>query len=740
MRLRPYLCALKMDFRMMRNRLAGMLMFLGCLLASSVAHAQIDVTENYTAAALAQKLAGPGVTILNPVLNCPVQANGLFRVITSNIGIDSGIILTTGRAATNGAGIGVNGASFNLASTRNNGNGDRDLEPLAGQATHDACALEFDVIPQGDTVKFDYVFGSEEYINATCGPYNDAFAFFISGPGIGTTDNMALVPGTNIPVTINSINSGVPGPNYSLSGCTSMGPGSPFTSYFVNNSAGTSITYQGFTTVLQAVHQVIPCSTYHLKMVIADGGNYIYDSGVFIRAGSLQANTLSITPVGGDSRTSRADAFAVKECAAGSFRIHRPQAKATAETVHYTIAGTAVNGYDYNLIPDSVIIPAGQQEVAITIRGLATPANGPKVVTLLLHAPNNCSGATIADSASLTLLDTIHVAILTPDTAICKGEQLQLRVAGDTMLTYQWTPAYLLDNGFKKDPIATPLTTTRFVLNASWPQVGCAPRQDAVLITVLPVPEVSVAARQRVCLHDSILFSATVTPPYPNYTFTWTGPNGFIAFGMNPQLRNAHFSDSGRYAVAVGLDTNRCVGRDTFYVTVEAPPLPVTTPVIFCQGKPATPLTAFGSQLQWFTTPSGGQGVDKLVPETNNLGITTFYVSQTSFGCESERAALPVEVKVCCDRPVYVPTAFTPNNDGHNDRFTPRFPGYGHTEARLRIYNRWGQMIFQSFDGTGWDGTWNNHEMPGGAYFYELLVDCKEGAQEQYTGDITLVR
>jgi hypothetical protein len=108
------------------------------------------------------------VTILNPVLTCPGIANGLFRATISSLGLDSGIVLTSGRAATTPNGIGVNGASFNHASTRNNGTGDPDLEPLAGQPTHDACALEFDVIPQGDTVKFDYVFGSEEYINATC--------------------------------------------------------------------------------------------------------------------------------------------------------------------------------------------------------------------------------------------------------------------------------------------------------------------------------------------------------------------------------------------------------------------------------------------------------------------------------------------------------------------------------------------------------------------------------------------
>jgi hypothetical protein len=376
-------------------------------------------------------------------------------------------VLTTGRAATSPNGIGVNGGAFNHASTRNNVAGDADLEPLAGQTTHDACALEFDVIPQGDTVRFDYVFGSEEYINATCGPYNDAFAFFISGPGISAPENMALVPGTNIPVTINSINSGVPGPNYSIAGCTGMGPGSPFTGYFTDNSSGNTVTYHGFTKVLQALHPVVPCTTYHLKMVIADGGNFIYDSGVFIKAGSLRANTFSVVPVAAGRREDRTGAFVVKGCAPGRFRIRRAQAKAVAETVRYMLTGTAINGYDYQLIPDSVIIPAGQQETDVLIQGVATAANGPKGVTIIVHSPNNCSGAAIADSASLMLLDTVHIAVLTPDTALCQGEQISLRALGDTILNYQWNYGWLLENAFRRDTRAIPGATTTFVLSAT---------------------------------------------------------------------------------------------------------------------------------------------------------------------------------------------------------------------------------------------------------------------------------
>lgn len=277
--------------------------------------AQITVTPTSTATALATALAGSGVTISSPSLTCAGVSNGTFTVTPGTLvgtgpavfGINSGIVLSTGRVSSS-AGSAATLASFNTGMA-----GDADLTTLAGASTYDACILEFDIIPTGDTIKFDYIFGSEEYNNSNCGPYNDAFAFFISGPGITGTANMALVPGTNIPVTVNSVNNGVPGSGYTLANCTSMGAGSPFTAYYDDNTGGSSFTMKGFTKVFTAIHDVIPCNTYHLKITIADAGNHLYDSEVFIKQGSIasatntatasvcqgQNITVSATPAGG---------------------------------------------------------------------------------------------------------------------------------------------------------------------------------------------------------------------------------------------------------------------------------------------------------------------------------------------------------------------------------------------------------------------------------------------------------
>jgi hypothetical protein len=244
--------------------------------------AQVAVVPNQTAAALAAALVGGGVTITNASLTCAGSANGTFATVSSpSLGLPGGIILTSGSSLN-----ASNTASF-FSSVSNTDAGDADLSNLAGFPTNDACVLEFDFVSTGDSIQFDYQFASEEYPNFTCTQFNDVFGFFISGNEYATPTNIALVPGTNIPVAINSINGGLGGADGPTSNCTGMGAGSPFTQYFINNINGLPPVYDGLTTVLTAKAAVTPCSTYHLKLGVADGSDFILDSGVFLEAGSL---------------------------------------------------------------------------------------------------------------------------------------------------------------------------------------------------------------------------------------------------------------------------------------------------------------------------------------------------------------------------------------------------------------------------------------------------------------------
>ncbi|MEI8280234.1 MAG: choice-of-anchor L domain-containing protein [Bacteroidota bacterium] len=593
---------------------------------------QVNITGFQTAAALAQKLVGPGVTVSNPTLTCPSIANGIFSVVSSNLGLDSGIILTTGWAATSGAGYGANGPQSTggnnaNASHNNNAPGDPQLTSLAGQNTYDACSLQFDVIPSGDTLEFQYVFGSEEYINSVCAQYNDVFAFFISGPGISGQQNIALVPGTNVPVAVNSINNGVPGinSNGTLSACNAMGPGSPFTNYYVNNVTGTTITYYGFTNVLSAIKAVTPCSTYHLKLAIADAGNGTYDSGVFIAAGSLKTKTFTIQAVGLGVTEPY---YCVKGCNPAHFVIKSSQVLSTPQVINYSIGGNALNGVDYSFLSGTAIIPANDSQVIITINGLVTTPTGPKTVTLSIQS--SCS---LTGSASIVIYDPPFVNILTPDTSICTGNNLQLQVNSTNGLFYQWSPTTGLNNANIQNPIASPTVNTTYVVTAIWPGTGCASVSDSIHITIHTIPAVSIITNDTaICLGNSIPISVNGSN---TMTYSWSPVAGLS--DPNVQDPTATPTATTTYVVSASLPGSGCAPiTDTITVTVKSLPHAVifTPDTSVCMGKQVQ-INAIGNPAFVYSwVPSTGVSNPNIVnPMITTTTSTTYTLLVSNPGC-----------------------------------------------------------------------------------------------------------
>ena len=135
------------------------------------------VVSPLTAAQMVDRLVGSGVTYTNPTLTCPSGARGGFKnAITTTVAMDSGIVLTTGSSAL------VPNSATTVASVDNSTTGgDANLAAASSGTLFDLCKLEFDFIPVGDTIKFNYRFGSDEYPGYTCSNFNDIFSFFING-------------------------------------------------------------------------------------------------------------------------------------------------------------------------------------------------------------------------------------------------------------------------------------------------------------------------------------------------------------------------------------------------------------------------------------------------------------------------------------------------------------------------------------------------------------------------------
>ena len=251
-----------------------------------------------------------------------------------------------------------------------------------------------------------------------------------------------------------------------------MGPGSPFTSYYIDNQNGSYLTHRGLTTVLKAMHPVDKCSTYHFKIVIADAGNPYYDSGVFLKAGSLQTSQYNIVPVV-DPAYDSTSAVCIKGCLPGRFTIKRSIVRTSPQTIHLLAHGTAISGYDYTALPDSVIIPANATSTTITVNGLVTPAIGQKTLQLLILSPTCDGSIVVADSAMMMIYDTLHVSVTPADTVLCSGASVQFRVSSENLYTYHWTPTLDLNNSNIKEPIATAHINTTYTVTASLPGTAC---------------------------------------------------------------------------------------------------------------------------------------------------------------------------------------------------------------------------------------------------------------------------
>jgi hypothetical protein len=263
--------------------------------------AQITFTQSTASDIIQNVFAGGGVDVFNITSGGnPTQIGRFTGGNQVNLGFPNGMVMTTGDLVTqsepNGFGFIAAPAAAGTSSTSaaNTLSNDPDLNTIissfgAPATTNNISLIEFDFIPSGNAISFNYVFASEEYNGFVCSQFFDVFGFFISGPGIngpytGNSANIAIVPNTNppLPASINTINSGVSdGQNFCPPG------GLNNQAYFVDNSGSQNFSPYGFTSPLQATSIVQPGETYHVKMILANGSDTSYDSWLFVQAQSF---------------------------------------------------------------------------------------------------------------------------------------------------------------------------------------------------------------------------------------------------------------------------------------------------------------------------------------------------------------------------------------------------------------------------------------------------------------------
>ena len=218
---------------------------------------------------------GECVTVSNISYTGANESSAYFEAANTDLNIPAGIFIGSGLAEA------VIGPSTSQGTSNAMGTaGDPDLDTEVGAMTNDAAVIEMDIVSsEENTLSFYYIFGSEEYNEWVGTGFNDVFAFYVSGPGINGTQNIATIPGTTTPASINNI---------------SLNTNSQYYVDYVENG-GMDTELDGISTELPASFVALANETYHIKIAIADVADQVFDSGVFIGVESLCGDSL-VTP------------------------------------------------------------------------------------------------------------------------------------------------------------------------------------------------------------------------------------------------------------------------------------------------------------------------------------------------------------------------------------------------------------------------------------------------------------
>ena len=673
---------------------------------------------------------------------------GQFEKGIDNININDGIILSTG---TIDLALGPNidnesGFSFDTESS------DPDLSQLATGSLFDVTGIEFDFVPMDDNVTFRYVFASEEYCEFVGTSFNDVFGFFVSGPGInGSFDNNAInvasittLNGTNESVSINTINH--------INNST----------FYVNNITTTDaqncaityvpmfqdlIEYDGFTIPLTASFQVIPCETYHIRLVLGDVGDGILDSAVFLETNSFdlgeKVNIRAEVP-------GRDEPIAYESCVNGQFVFTRSSLSNINEdcTIQYSISSDseATNGVDFVEIPLSVTIPAGDTSFILPITVIEDNiTEGPEKLKLEFVYECDCIDPILTE---LTINEVIDLSTDLEEIIVCADQVFNIApeiIGGVPPFDFLWETGAETETLESSVTIPTQyaITVTDFCGNTS---------SSIANIDIQNIPTATLMGTYNFC--ETVITGIPVVlegnPPWEiGYSIDGIEQVPIENIQTTPFYLNT--SIEGTYELTAFNDAN-CKGIVIGSAIVEYNTFEITTDIVspsclnsFDGSIAITQLDAISP----FSVEWNIETEDDYLIKNLKEGIYILNIVDGN-GCLYEKifelSATSINPNDCI--PIYIPNSFSPNDDGVNDIFSI-FSNASSGVANIismQIYNRWGALIFEQLNfipdngATGWNGEFKGRVLNSGVYVYKINMALDDGSTLLVSGDVTLLR
>jgi gliding motility-associated-like protein len=724
-----------------------LVLFLGILFPAGNAKAQLVVTPSANANNLVQNvLIGQGVSAFNVTYTGATNAIGSFsNGWMTTLGLDEGIIMTTGDLTM----APPPGSAVTQFASQANGGGTNPLLAalIPGYTINDAAVLEFDFTPESDTIKFRYVFGSEEYPEWVGSSYNDVFGFFVSGPkpfpatGNYVNQNIALIPNTSLPVTIDNIN------NIS----------SAYPQYYVDNQglSGLTIVYDGYTVVLTAWLLVVPCQTYHITIAIGDAGDSSYDSAVFLEKGSFSSSAVEVAVSYNNPYLTIP--FAVEGCQKAVISFNTPFPRFDTAWIYIdSIYGNAINGTDYIHIIDSVLIPPGGNAGSIVIEPIMD--NIPEGIEYI-YIDVQTSICSLSDTTLIIpVVDYNSIeTVSTPDTLLC-GEVLHLNTSptgGAPPYNYIWSPQVGLNNPNTEDPVYTAATydTVMFFVEIS-DSTNCSFSRDSMQVIFRPPPLISFAPDIfEGCDPLTVTFTENIWPNIQSVI--WDFGDGQTSADTTPTHTFTYHPDSlSGYRVEVSVVTQE--GCEASYGVDHMIKVFNNPKAEFYADPDSTDLKNPDIQFNNYSTTNvvswSWNFGDSLSQENTSIfenpshsyteaGIYTITLEvRTEHGCW-DTVSYQVKIVEELEDSLIFPNVFTPNGDGVNDYFVIDKLETEHYLGRdLIVFNRWGKKVYEA---SAYINQWDGAGLPDGTYFYIFRYDFTflglSFAKER-SGSVTILR
>jgi gliding motility-associated-like protein len=739
----------------MRKSLAIILLFMGHFLSAQTPSMTVSSAGNYNKPywMAANILVDSTLSIFNsgqnglPLTQAATNQIGYFQANDTTFPIQSGIVMV---AAQNASDV-ITSPTYGNNTTFTDSELAGVLSQLGMSVTNyplkDMVEIEFSFIAQSDSIAFNYCFGSHEYDGYTCSNFNDVFGFFLEGNYInGTTaptgqtivQNIATIPGTSIPIAVNTINQG-----FSSTGsdaqCLSANPNYVAHSAYYNSSNGTITTLDGYTDKFTATAEVECGGWYTIRLKLANVSDNWLSSAVFLEESSLKGPEITVvdtTNVGNSFN----DNYIVEGCNENHIIFSRSANLSVEMKIPIavdTLLSTAIEGVDFSTLPDTITLSPG--ETADTLTFWAYDDNLVEGVDTLViiqdYVYTDCYNYPvrrfpyyIRDKDSL-----IGELILpaTTDSVSCPGDSIELSV-----LLSSYEGDY---HGFWHGDSSIAFTryvevnTDTTVFFTLYDECG-----DTLLfqqdLYVKPYdPMVYEKDTVRVCPGDSAMLVPYYLGGEEPVVFTWLDN-----LTNNIPRTVLPFTDSSYYIFSLADGCGELLIDSALAINMPQP-----SAGFQYLNDPYVPLRVlFNEKAQnevswtWYidSVVLTGQTFEYDFARPGEYEV--LQVVTSDFGCID---SITITVSVETDFYLYVPDAFTPDGDGLNECF--KIKGVGFEGYEFSVFDRWGNEVFHTADvNECWDGTFKGQPLPVGAYSYRLIADLPFDEIEIFTGTLNILR